>query len=175
MVVTRVENEQSEPDEKSYSPPIVKTPQVKFRRWLFWKYELILTTFAVAVPTIAVLMMMMIRYPPSCDMPAAKGCDSDFIFTPGLPQHVLKSDHSASSFLTLARYSTRKTRLRCEYHRISNSANYMKVLVLNEQIDTYLGRFLTATAPQGSDCLNTTCLAKWCEHQSTERVHQSFP
>jgi hypothetical protein len=47
--------------------------------------------------------------------PTADECDSNIIFKPALPQNILKADSSASSFVTLAKYGTGKTLLRCEY------------------------------------------------------------
>ncbi|CAF3942233.1 unnamed protein product, partial [Rotaria sp. Silwood1] len=36
----------------------------------------------------------------------ADACDSEIIFKPVLPQTVLRADHSASSFMILAKYGT---------------------------------------------------------------------
>ncbi|CAF0899397.1 unnamed protein product [Adineta steineri] len=93
--------------------------------------------------------------------PNADDCASTIIFKPALPQTILKPDYSASSFLTLAPYGTGKTLLRCEYYKSLRSNNYFKVLILNEEIDEYLQRFVNAKATSETDCDKESCIIKW--------------
>ena len=193
MGVAGIENEPNASNQENNEPPATENHAGESSNWLFWKYLMILISFAV--PTIAITMEMI--HSPLCDMhiaanrdfnrfygigmmknhfttPAADECDSNIIFRPALPQNVLKSDHSASSFLTLARYGTGKTRLRCEYYQSLNSSDYLKVLVLNQQISQYLDRFVLATSPQGRDCLSTNCLVKWSDQEFTQLILSSL-
>ncbi|CAF3899343.1 unnamed protein product [Adineta steineri] len=96
---------------------------------------------------------------------AADACDSDILFKPVLPQAVLKADHSASSFMILAKYGTGKTLLRCEYYKSLNSNNYFKILILNRQINEYLETFVSGTSPNGKDCESRDCLIRWSKHE----------
>ncbi|CAF4175394.1 unnamed protein product, partial [Adineta steineri] len=58
--------------------------------------------------------------------PNADYCDSNIIFKPVLPQAILNSHHTPSSFLTLAPFGTGKTVLRCEYYKSLSSNTYFK-------------------------------------------------
>ena len=173
-------------------PPVekkVETEEVKTTNSIFWKPWMILISFTAVIVAIS----MNIGQSPLCDMctaenrdfnrfygivnmknhftaPAADECDSSIIFRPALPQSVLKSDHSASSFLTLANYGTGKTRLRCEYYQSLNTLDYLKVLVLNKQISEYLDRSVTAVFPHGRDCLKSDCLIKWSDQEFAQLI-----
>ena len=92
--------------------------------------------------------------------PAADECNAHTIFRPALPQTILKSDFSASSFLTLAKYGTGKTLLRCEYVKSLKSNDYLKILILNKQISEYIERFV-----KEKDCENKNCLQGWSENE----------
>jgi hypothetical protein len=98
--------------------------------------------------------------------PAADECDSSVIFRPALPQTILKPDNSASSFLTLAKYGTGKTFLRCEYSKSLKSDNYLKVSILNKQISEYIERFVSRNSGhEKKDCENINCLHGWTENE----------
>jgi len=97
--------------------------------------------------------------------PATDQCDVGIIFKLALPQAILKSDHSASSFLTLARYGTGKTLLKCEYSKSLKSDKYLKILVLNKQISEYIDRFVTKNLENEKDCENKNCLHGWTENE----------
>ena len=96
---------------------------------------------------------------------AADACDSDIIFKSVLPQAVLKPDHSASSFMIFAKYGTGKTALRCEYFKSLDSTKYLKVLILNKQINEYLERFVSGTSTDGRDCDSRNCLVGWSKNE----------
>ena len=93
--------------------------------------------------------------------PAADECDSNILFTPALPPAILKSDHSANSFLTLAKYGTGKSLLRCEYVRCLKSDSYLKVLILNKQISEYIDRFVKQNPQSEEHCKEMNCLRGW--------------
>ena len=98
--------------------------------------------------------------------PSADECSSNVIFKPALPQTILKSDNSASSFLTLARYGTGKTLLRCEYYKSLKTDNYLKILILNKQISEYIERFVERnTGKEKNNCADINCLQKWTENE----------
>jgi hypothetical protein len=101
---------------------------------------------------------------------AADACDSDIIFKSVLPQAVLKPDHSASSFMILAKYGTGKTALRCEYFKSLNSTSYLKVLILNKQINEYLERFVSGTSTDGRDCDSRNCLVGWSKNEFAQLI-----
>jgi hypothetical protein len=90
---------------------------------------------------------------------AADECDTNVIFRPALPQSILKADNSASSFLTLAKYGTGKTLLRCEYFKSLKVDNYLKVLILNKQISEYIERFVKKHTENEKNSENTNCLS----------------
>ncbi|CAF0730080.1 unnamed protein product [Adineta steineri] len=72
----------------------------------------------------------------------AQECQASIIYQPTLPQMILKPDHSASSFMTLAELGTGKTLLRCEYLRSLSSNDYLKLTILDKQVTQYLDRFV---------------------------------
>ena len=92
-------------------------------------------------------------------------CDSMIIFRPSLPQMILKSDYSASSFMTLAKYGSGKTLLRCEYMKSLSSNNYMKVVISNEQITEYFDRYVSKINRNEPDCKTQNCLMNWSENE----------
>ncbi|CAF1022972.1 unnamed protein product [Adineta steineri] len=96
---------------------------------------------------------------------SADDCTSTIVFKPILPQTILKPDHSASSFLTLAPYGTGKTLLRCEYYKSLQSDTYFKLLILNRYIDEYLQRFVDTKAMSGTDCDKESCIMKWSSNE----------
>lgn len=103
--------------------------------------------------------------------PAADECDSDIIFKPAFPQTILKADHSASSFLTLAKYGTGKTLLRCEYTKRLPSNKYLKISILNKQISEYLERFVVRTSNnEDQTCENRNCLYAWTDHEFAQLI-----
>jgi hypothetical protein len=106
--------------------------------------------------------------------PTADGCDSNIIFRPALPQSVLKADNSASSFMTLAKYGTGKTLLRCEYFQSLNSNDYLKVLVLNKETSEYLERYAAAMAHNVTDCKDGNCLIGWSDHEFAQLLLSAF-
>jgi hypothetical protein len=99
------------------------------------------------------------------DTPNADECSSSIIFRPALPQMILKPDHSASSLMTLAKYGTGKTLLRCEYSRSLASNNYLKVLILNAQVTEYLNRFVPEMGVNKTHCQTHNCLISWSENE----------
>lgn len=100
--------------------------------------------------------------------PDADECDSNIIFRPAFPQAVLKSDNSANSFLTLAKYGTGKTLLRCEYTKGLKSDQYLKILILNKHISEYLERFVERMSDGGKNCQDQNCLYKWTDDNFTQ-------
>ncbi|CAF0730069.1 unnamed protein product [Adineta steineri] len=72
----------------------------------------------------------------------ADECGTRIICQSVLPQMILKPDHSASSFMTLAELGTGKTLLRCEYLRSLSSNDYLKLTILDKQVTQYLDRFV---------------------------------
>lgn len=93
----------------------------------------------------------------------ADECDSNVIFRPAFPQTILKTDNSASSFLTLAKYGTGKTHLRCEYTKRLDDDQYLKILILNKQISEYLERFVERTSNKDRSCEEQNCLYGWTD------------
>ena len=92
-------------------------------------------------------------------------CDSMIIFRPSLPQMILKSDYSASSFMTLAKYGSGKTLLRCEYMKSLSSNNYMKVVISNEQITEYFDRYVSKINRNESNYQTQNSLKNWSENE----------
>jgi hypothetical protein len=78
---------------------------------------------------------------------------------------LLNSDNSASSFLTLARSGTGKTLLRCEYYKSLKSDNYLKILILNNQISEYINRYATKNGTNEKNCEDKNCLHGWSENE----------
>ncbi|CAF1522040.1 unnamed protein product [Rotaria sordida] len=91
----------------------------------------------------------------------ADGCDNSVIYMPALPQKILTSDKSASSFITVAPYGTGKTLLRCEYFKTLNADHYLKVLILNKEITDYIERFIASKKWNSQYCANHSCLKDW--------------
>ncbi|CAF3345083.1 unnamed protein product [Rotaria sp. Silwood1] len=100
----------------------------------------------------------------------ADACDSEIIFKPVLPQAVLRADHSASSFMILAKYGTGKTLLRCEYFKSLKSNHYFKILILNKQINEFLEGFVSETSPDGKDCQSRNCLVGWSKSEFAQLI-----
>ena len=92
-------------------------------------------------------------------------CDSMIIFRPSLPQMILKSDYSASSFMTLAKYGSGKTLLRCEYMKSLSSNDYMKVIISNEQITEYFDRYVLKINGNESNYQTQNSLKNWSENE----------
>ncbi len=63
----------------------------------------------------------------------ADRCNSTIFFRPALPQMVLKFDNSASSFLTLAKYGTGKTELRCKCAQSSKFGSLSDYLYIQQR------------------------------------------
>ena len=102
--------------------------------------------------------------------PAADECDSDVIFKPAFPPTILKADHSASSFLTLSKYGTGKTLLRCEYTKRLRSDKYLKISILNKQISEYLERFVARTSTENKSCEHHNCLHAWTDQNFAQLI-----
>jgi hypothetical protein len=95
----------------------------------------------------------------------ADECTAGIIFRPVLPQMILNADQSASSFMTLGKYGTGKTALKCEYFRTLSSNKYLKVSILNEQIIGYFDRFVVGMNVTASHCKTHNCLINWTENE----------
>ena len=95
----------------------------------------------------------------------ADDCNSMIVFRPSLPQMILKSDYSASSFMTLAKYGSGKTLLRCEYMKSLSSNNYMKVVISNEQITEYFDRYVSKINRNESNYQTQNSLKNWSENE----------
>jgi hypothetical protein len=67
----------------------------------------------------------------------------------------LKLDYSASSFLTLAKYGTGKTVLRCEYAK---------------SLKTYIERFVKRKSKNEENCENVNCLSEWIENEFAQLI-----
>ncbi|CAF1526630.1 unnamed protein product [Adineta steineri] len=102
--------------------------------------------------------------------PVADGCGSNIIFKSELPQAVLKEDHSASSFMVLAKFGTGKTLLRCQYFETLQPNNYFKILILNKQINEYFERFVTETSTVGKNCKGKDCLEGWTKNEFAQLI-----
>jgi hypothetical protein len=100
--------------------------------------------------------------------PIADECNAVIIYSPALPQSILKPDHSASSFLTLAKYGTGKSLLRCEYYKHLDSDDYFKVLILNKEISEYFQNYVTEKKRSLLDCEKHTCLMTWSDQDFAE-------
>jgi hypothetical protein len=157
-------------------------------------------TCVVAFFAIVVLQLSYILFnptPPACDMsiaqnrdfnhfygisvlknhfttPTADACDSAIIFRPALPQSILKPDNSASSFLTLAKYGTGKTLVRCEYYKLLPSDKYLKILILNKEINEYLDRYISRATLHHEDCEKNNCLSKWSHNEFAQLLLSSL-
>ena len=64
---------------------------------------------------ISTVFMVLVNIKNHFSTSIADECNCNVTFDAVLPQTVLKSDNSASSFMILAKYGTGKTLLRCEY------------------------------------------------------------
>ncbi|CAF0923464.1 unnamed protein product [Adineta steineri] len=95
----------------------------------------------------------------------AQECQASIIYQPTLPQMILKPDHSASSFMTLAEYGTGKTLLRCEYLRSLSSNEYLKLTILDKLVTQYLDRFIQKMIEGKKDCQKENCLVDWSENE----------
>jgi len=95
----------------------------------------------------------------------ADDCNSMIVFRPSLPQMILKSDYSASSFMTLAKYGSGKTLLRCEYMKSLSSNDYMKVIISNEQITEYFDRYVLKINGNESNYQTQNSLKNWSENE----------
>ncbi|CAF1261255.1 unnamed protein product [Adineta ricciae] len=95
----------------------------------------------------------------------ADDCQSDIIYRPALPQGILQSDNSASSFLTLAPYGTGKTLIRCKYNQTLSPTKYFPVLILNKQISGYLETFVKKIETNTTVCREKNCLKDWTENE----------
>ncbi|UJR10827.1 hypothetical protein I4U23_015014 [Adineta vaga] len=95
----------------------------------------------------------------------ADACDSQIIINSVLPQAVLKQDHSATSFLILSKFGTGKTLLRCEYFKSLSPTQYFKVLILNQHLNDYLERYVSATSVDGVNCESSNCLVGWRKYE----------
>ncbi|UJR10828.1 hypothetical protein I4U23_015015 [Adineta vaga] len=95
----------------------------------------------------------------------ADDCDSQIIINSVLPQAVLKQDHSATSFLILSKFGTGKTLLRCEYFKSLSPTQYFKVLILNQHLNDYLERYVSATSVDGVNCESSNCLVGWRKYE----------
>jgi hypothetical protein len=95
----------------------------------------------------------------------ADDCSSMIIFRPALPQMILKSDNSASSFMALGKYGSGKTLLRCEYWKSLSSNNYVKIFISEEQITKYLNRFASSIGVNESYCQTQNCLNTWSANE----------
>ena len=100
----------------------------------------------------------------------ADECESNVIFQPAFPQTILKPDDSASSFLTLAKYGTGKTLLRCEYTKRLKDDQYLKILILNKQISEYLERFVERTSKEDKSCEDRNCLYGWTDNHFAQLI-----
>ncbi|CAF1241107.1 unnamed protein product [Didymodactylos carnosus] len=101
-----------------------------------------------------------------------RNCTS--LFRPALPQTILKADNSARSFMTLAKYGTSKTLLRCEYFKSLPSNNYLKISILNRQISEYLDRYVSGKNLTREDCQNEKCLINWSENEFAQLILSSL-
>ncbi|CAF1061383.1 unnamed protein product [Didymodactylos carnosus] len=106
--------------------------------------------------------------------PTADECSPGIIFRPALPQTILKADNSASSFMTLAKYGTGKTLLRCEYFKCLAANNYLKISILNRQISEYLDRYVSGKNLTRKDCQNENCLIDWSENEFAQLIFSSL-
>ncbi|CAM4808887.1 unnamed protein product [Rotaria magnacalcarata] len=91
--------------------------------------------------------------------------NSETIYKPVLPPAILKSDHSANSILLVGKHGTGKTLLRCHYYKYLNSSEYFKILILNQQINEYLERFVKEALSHEKYCETTNCLDRWSENE----------
>jgi hypothetical protein len=100
----------------------------------------------------------------------ADGCSSNIAFKSVLPQAVLKSDKSASSFMVLAKYGTGKTLLRCQYYNTLQSNGYFKILILNKQLNEYLERFVAEVSANGKNCKSADCVEGWSQNDFAQLI-----
>ncbi|CAF1097996.1 unnamed protein product [Adineta steineri] len=104
----------------------------------------------------------------------ADGCASRIIYESVLPPMILNSDHSATSFMTLAGYGTGKTLLRCEYFRSLSKDDYLKLTILNKHITAYLDRFLDERNETIMHCRTKNCLVDWSENEFAQLLLSSL-
>ncbi|CAF2147808.1 unnamed protein product, partial [Rotaria magnacalcarata] len=97
--------------------------------------------------------------------PSSDGCGTDIILAAMLPQLIFKPDHSATSFSIQSKFGTGKTLLRCQYYKYLNSSEYFKILILNQQINEYLERFVAQMSPNGEACSKSSCLLGWSANE----------
>ncbi|CAF1125410.1 unnamed protein product [Adineta ricciae] len=88
-------------------------------------------------------------------------CDSKIVVKSLFPPAVLKSDQPASSFIILSKFGTGKTSLRCEYLKSLSSADYFKLLILNQDLNKYLDRFVQFEISRKTECQGSNCLVNW--------------
>jgi hypothetical protein len=153
----------------------------------------------IAFLSVLVLIIALIAYPdpPSCDMRIAENrnfdrfygitgapnhfstqkadkCNSTIFFRPAFSKIVLKEDNSASSFLTLAKYGTGKTQLRCEYAKSLNSDLYLSISIFNKEISGYLDRHVREIGLHEGSCPNNNCLNNWSENEFAQLMLSSL-